>query len=236
MSKNVHSHTDTMVLVLFFLLLSIYRIRHPLKLRARAQQRQIHLRNWVHFVECWMLSGTALRNVAAQKSRIGYWTSNRTALDRKAYRRRMCHQMHQQPIYYAVTCPWIRPYHHIIGWLNQIKHSQEYELNRHSNKIMLIRLISSAFFVVVPIAMLMNRLSKTIHTWIVYICIVVHLLAANCVWHEHFVSFEYGNVSNLFFRLWSRVVTHRPVFFYWFVFNIFSILSIFSAFTSSYFF
>lgn len=92
------------------------RIRHLLKLQVQAQPQPIRRPNWVHFVECWMRSGTALQNVAERKNRIGYWISSHIVRVRRVYHRRMCHQMHQQQIYYAVTCQLIRPCHHIIGY------------------------------------------------------------------------------------------------------------------------
>lgn len=63
-----------------------------------------------------MRSDTALRNVADRKSPIGYWINSHIVRVQRAYHRRMCHQMHQQQIYYAVTCQLIRPCHHIIGY------------------------------------------------------------------------------------------------------------------------
>lgn len=64
-----------------------------------------------------MRFGTASRNVAERKNRIGFWISSYIVRARRVYHRRMCHQMHQQQIYYAVTCQLIRPCHHIIGYV-----------------------------------------------------------------------------------------------------------------------
>lgn len=133
MNKPTKVHIDDLAMIHFlpviFLFLSFFslwslhihtcRIRHLLNRQVQAQQRQTHRPNWVHSAECWMLFDIVLQSVAARKNPIGYWTNSHiiTGQDQRVYLRKMCHQMHQQRIYYAAILVSTRPYPHTIEYV-----------------------------------------------------------------------------------------------------------------------